>query len=108
MTRTWQKDGLSTTPPSTTMGPGDVRSLAISAPDPADVDSATALLRNLGDDTTEAIDSGDIAATTSQATVLVDGDALGMAKGNVYRLEVQFVRSTGLEETARLVIECPA
>lgn len=108
MTTTWQHDGLSTEPPSTTMAAADKRSLAVSFPAPADIQSATALLRTLSDDTTVAIDAGSVSATTSSVTVLVDGDTLTMAKGFVYRLEVQAIRSTGIEETARLVIECPA
>lgn len=108
MTTTWQQDGLSTQPPATTMEAHDKRSLAVSFPAPANVSTATALLRKLSGDTTAAIAGGNISTTTSSVTVLVDGDTLAMVKGQVYRLEVQAIRSTGIEETARLVIQCPA
>lgn len=108
MTTTWQQDDLSTKPPATAMDPNDKRSLDITFPAPANIQSATALLRDLIADTTVAIDAGSISTTTSTVTVLVDGDTLAMAKGFVYRLEVQAIRSTGIEETARLVILCPA
>ena len=90
------------------MGAKDKRSFAIAAASPANVTSATALLREMSADTTVPISGPALTVTGAQATVVVDGDTLSMVKGKTYRLEVQFVRSTGIEETARLVIECPA
>ncbi len=104
----WQKTGLSTDPPSTEMGPLARSSLGITAPAPANVVSATAVLRNLADNATVNIDAGSVASNSSGATVLVDGPVLGMARGNTYRLEVLFVRSNGLKDQSDTVIGCPA
>ncbi len=107
MAVTWKKDGLSTDPPATTMNYNDVRSFGVTFPAPANIATATAVLRKLADDTTTTIPGGSLTVATSSVTALINGDTLVMVRGQVYRLEVQAVRSTAIEETARLVIECP-